>query len=57
MPNAVTFGLGLVSYVSISVQIRLEEQYLAQKQGEPYLVYKGVVNRWMGRHRSKEGGI
>ena len=49
MPNALSFGLGLVSYVSISIQIRLEETFLLDKQGEIYANYLDRVNRWIGR--------
>jgi protein-S-isoprenylcysteine O-methyltransferase Ste14 len=48
MPNALSFGLGLVSYVSISTQIRLEEEFLLAKQGKKYAGYKDAVNRWIG---------
>ncbi len=49
MPNALSFGLGLLSYGSISIQIRLEEEFLLAKQGEIYAKYKDAVNRWIGR--------
>lgn len=47
LPNAVTFCIVLLSYYSISVQIRLEEQYLALKHHKEYLCYKQSVRRWI----------
>lgn len=49
MPNMLSFGLGLVSFVSISIQIRLEESYLSKNNSREYLDYKEMVNRWFGR--------
>ena len=47
IPNAASFCLMVVSYVSISFQIRLEEQYLEKKHGDAYLKYKNQVRRWI----------
>ena len=47
LPNAVTLCIALLSYYSISVQIRLEEQYLKSKHQEEYLNYKRDVRRWI----------
>lgn len=47
LPNAVTLCIILLSYYSISVQIRLEEQYLESKHKEEYLKYKQEVRRWI----------
>jgi len=47
LPNAVTLCIALLSYYSISVQIRLEEQYLESKHQEEYLNYKQEVRRWI----------
>lgn len=49
MPNTLSFGLGLVSYVSISTQIRLEEDYLMDCNKPAYRTYRSKVNRWFGR--------
>lgn len=47
LPNAVTLCIILLSYYSISVQIRLEEQYLKSKHKEEYSNYKQEVRRWI----------
>ena len=47
LPNAITLCIALLSYYSISVQIRLEEQYLESKHQEEYLNYKQKVRRWI----------
>lgn len=47
LPNAITFFITMLSYYSISVQIRLEEQFLESKHQEKYLNYKKGVKRWI----------
>ena len=46
LPNAITLCIGLLGYYSISIQIRLEEQYLESKHKGEYLDYKRKVRRW-----------
>lgn len=47
LPNAITLLIAILSYYSISVQIRLEEQYLESKHHEKYLSFKKDVRRWI----------
>lgn len=47
IPSAVSFCLMVMSYVCISFQIRLEEQYLERKHGAVYLEYRRNVRRWI----------
>lgn len=51
MPNTLSFGVGFVSFVSISIQIRLEESYLSENNGREYLGYKAKVRRWLGQSK------
>ncbi len=46
-PNAVTLILLIISYLLIQIQIRLEEDYLAQQHGEIYAQYKLKVRRYL----------
>lgn len=47
IPSALSLCVAVVSYVSISFQIRLEEQYLENTHGQQYLDYKKKVRRWI----------
>ncbi|MGC6438267.1 MAG: methyltransferase family protein [Flavobacteriaceae bacterium] len=47
LPNAITLCITILCSYSISVQIRLEEQYLESKHKEEYLDYKRAVRRWV----------
>ncbi len=40
IPNALSFAILLVTYVTLQIQIRLEEEYLYSVQGDDYLEYK-----------------
>jgi protein-S-isoprenylcysteine O-methyltransferase Ste14 len=44
-PNVLTLCLMVVGYVTIQMQIRLEEEYLTKMHGEAYLDYKRRVRR------------
>jgi len=46
IPNALTFALGLLSYFSIQIQVRLEEAYLEKSKGDYYKAYCNKVPRW-----------
>lgn len=45
-PNAFTALVGIVSYILIQVQIRLEEEYLSEQHGSDYEAYKKTVRRF-----------
>lgn len=46
LPNTVTLLVAVVSWVVISVQIRLEEDFLAKQHGLAYRDYCQKVGRW-----------
>ncbi|MCI5057832.1 MAG: isoprenylcysteine carboxylmethyltransferase family protein, partial [Flavobacteriales bacterium] len=47
IPNALSFGIMLVTYVTLQIQVRLEEDYLKNKHGNTYSEYKQKVRRWI----------
>lgn len=47
IPSAMSLCLLVLSYVCVSFQVRLEEQYLEGKHGAKYLEYKRKVRRWI----------
>ena len=47
IPNALTFGIMVLTYVSIQLQVRMEEEYLQKMHGDRYEQYKNEVNRWV----------
>ena len=47
IPNALSLCCLVLSYPSIEIKIRLEEQYLLTTHGENYLSYMKKVNRWL----------
>lgn len=47
IPNVLSFGVLLVTIVTLQVQVRLEEEYLMKKHGDPYLEYTNSVRRWI----------
>lgn len=47
LPNAFTFALLTGGGALIQVQVRLEEEYLADKHGRPYKDYCRQVPRWL----------
>lgn len=51
LPNAVTLLILGVSYALIQVQIRLEEDFLRNRLGEPYRSYLDETPRWLGLPR------
>lgn len=46
-PNTLSFSVLLVVFFIIQTQVRLEEEYLGNVQGENYLDYKKKVRRWI----------
>ncbi|MDX2003238.1 MAG: isoprenylcysteine carboxylmethyltransferase family protein [Chitinophagales bacterium] len=49
LPNILTFFALLAGYFSMSIQIRLEEEFLLNQHGDTYTQYRQKVNRWFGR--------
>ena len=47
IPNAFTLLVGALSYFSIQIQVRLEEQYLFAEKGSEYQDYQKQVRRWL----------
>lgn len=47
IPNVLSFSILFVSLVTIQIQVRLEEEYLENVQGQGYLKYKSQVRRWL----------
>ena len=46
-PNALSLCCLVLSYPSVEIKIRLEEQYLIEKHGDEFQEYMQKVNRWM----------
>lgn len=46
-PNIVTVATLAVAYVTIEVQVRLEEAWLAASHGDAYEAYRRRVRRWL----------
>lgn len=47
IPNAMTFTVLVLTYVTLQFQIRLEEDYLLNMHGQDYQKYKKRVRRWI----------
>ncbi|MEA4868474.1 MAG: isoprenylcysteine carboxylmethyltransferase family protein [Rikenellaceae bacterium] len=47
LPNTLSFTLVLVMFITVQVQVRLEEVYLLETHGEAYQAYKNSVRRWI----------
>ena len=47
IPNTLSFAILLVTFVTIQTQVRLEEEYLENVQGNEYMDYKLKVRRWL----------
>ena len=47
IPNAITFTVLIMTFVSLQFQIRLEEEYLLNSHGKEYGNYKKSVRRWI----------
>ena len=47
LPNALTLLAFVLGVVLIGVQVRLEEEYLAQLHPHAYLDYRRSVRRWL----------
>lgn len=47
IPNALTALTFLTGVVLIHIQVRLEEEFLAQNHGQEYCQYKQQVRRWL----------
>jgi len=46
-PNALSLCCLVLSYPSVEIKIRLEEQYLIDKHGNNFRAYMDKVNRWI----------
>lgn len=46
-PNTLIFSVLMVIFFNIQTQVRLEEEYLENVQGQSYLDYKEKVRRWI----------
>ncbi|SMD31809.1 Phospholipid methyltransferase [Reichenbachiella faecimaris] len=47
IPNTLSFSILFVTFITIQTQVRLEEEYLENVQGQDYLKYKAKVRRWL----------
>jgi protein-S-isoprenylcysteine O-methyltransferase Ste14 len=47
VPNAVTFALVVAGWLTVSAQIRLEEEFLVGLHGAEYEAYKARTRRWL----------
>ena len=47
IPNILSFSILLVTFVTIQIQVRLEEEHLENLQGSDYKNYKTRVSRWL----------
>ncbi|MEP3389447.1 MAG: methyltransferase [Reichenbachiella sp.] len=47
IPNTLSFSVLFVTFITIQTQVRLEEEYLENVQGQDYLKYKAKVRRWL----------
>lgn len=47
IPNAITFTVLVLTYVTLQFQIRLEEEYLLNIHGQEYQNYKKQVRTWV----------
>jgi protein-S-isoprenylcysteine O-methyltransferase Ste14 len=47
LPTAATLTVSALGFVLIHVQVRLEEDFLAEKYGEDYRKYQMSVHRWI----------
>lgn len=46
-PNVLTVAVALVADVFIQMQVRLEEEFLAQQHGPAYVAYRRKTRRWI----------
>ena len=47
IPNMLTFGVLLVTFITLQIQVRLEEDYLTNTHGNSYVEYTKSVRRWI----------
>lgn len=47
LPNTLSFTLVAVMFLTVQVQVRLEEEYLLETHGDAYQAYKKKVRRWI----------
>lgn len=47
IPNALTFATLAVTFVTLQLQVRLEEDYLEKQHADDFLEYKSTVRRWI----------
>lgn len=46
LPNALTLLAATLTWTVLQIQVRMEEAYLMNAQGEPYMAYMKRVRRW-----------
>jgi len=46
LPNALTLLAAALTWAVLQIQVRMEEAYLLNAQGEPYMAYMKKVRRW-----------
>ncbi len=47
LPSAASLAVGVLGYVSIQIQVRLEEEHLTRLHGDAYRAYQRAVRRWL----------
>lgn len=47
IPNALTFMVGITGFISVQIQVRLEEEFLLKTHGEDYNNYCSKTKRWI----------
>ncbi len=47
MPNTISFTIFWITYVTIQIQVRLEEEYLESVHGAQFDTYRKQVRRWI----------
>lgn len=47
IPNALTILFFALGFVLIQIQVRLEEEFLTEMQGDDYAKYRRTVRRWL----------
>jgi protein-S-isoprenylcysteine O-methyltransferase Ste14 len=47
IPNALTFMVLITGFISVQIQVRLEEEFLSKTHGEDYNNYCSKIKRWI----------
>ena len=47
IPNAITFMVLITGFISVQIQVRLEEEFLLKTHGEAYKNYSSKTKRWI----------